>query len=30
VAADSQFRLGVYKVSGILFVAPVFETVKDH
>ena len=23
-------RCGVYKVSGILFAAPLFETVKDH
>ncbi len=25
-----NFRLGVYQVSGILFAAPLFETVKDH
>ena len=26
----TNLRLGVYQVSGIIFVAPLFETVKGH
>jgi hypothetical protein len=30
MAADSKFRFGIWKVSGIIFAAPLFETVKGH